>query len=209
MKNLIDPPAIVREAEDLKALASQINAQHAAVEGAVRKGLEHARHAGAALIRARKQCGSTQWLTWLGTNVQFGKSTAYRYIQLAENWQKLPTRGKNVSLRQALELIAKNEDGEPTILIEDDDGNAIEVTIDEATELAKEYLRKADETTQGAIAKCKELREIRDGRRWGEQGYPTWQEFCQLLEKEAGITQGEIDASIARIPMLESLLVDA
>jgi hypothetical protein len=51
------PAALVRPATDLAALAAEINAQHKAGEDATRRGLEHFRAAGKALLRAKAACG--------------------------------------------------------------------------------------------------------------------------------------------------------
>jgi ParB family chromosome partitioning protein len=48
-------------------------------------------------------CGHGDWLHWLKKHVKFSKSTAYNYIALAEQWDKLPTVG---NLRDALRLLA-------------------------------------------------------------------------------------------------------
>jgi hypothetical protein len=50
----------VRQADDLAELAGRINAEHEAGERATRKGLEHFRAAGEALLKAKKQCGQCQ-----------------------------------------------------------------------------------------------------------------------------------------------------
>jgi hypothetical protein len=78
------PPAIVRPAEDLAVLATQINASHEAGEGATRKGLEHFRAAGEALRKAKAACGHGKWLAWLKTNVRCSQQQASRYMRLAK-----------------------------------------------------------------------------------------------------------------------------
>src|SRR4051794_37177312 len=78
------PPAIVRPATDLAALAAEINSQHAAGEEASRKGLSHYRAAGKALLKAKAACSHGKWLTWLKQNVRFGQRQAYRYMELAK-----------------------------------------------------------------------------------------------------------------------------
>jgi hypothetical protein len=103
MQNLIDPPAIVRAAEDLAALASKANAEHEAGERLTRKGLGHYRAAGEALLKAKAQCGHGKWLDWLKANVKFSGRTARDYIRLAENWEKLAAAA---NLRGALRLLS-------------------------------------------------------------------------------------------------------
>jgi hypothetical protein len=84
MPDLFDPPAMVRPAEDLAALAARANAEHEAGERLTRKGLEHYRAAGEALRKAKAQCGHGKWLAWLKANVKFSQQQASRYMQLAK-----------------------------------------------------------------------------------------------------------------------------
>jgi hypothetical protein len=86
MRNLSDPPAMVRPANDLAALANQINAEREAAERAARQSIEHARVAGEALLEARQQCAqSRDWLLWLKQNVRFSKSTAHNYMSVVRS----------------------------------------------------------------------------------------------------------------------------
>jgi hypothetical protein len=79
-----DPPAVVRPAEDLGELAAAINREHEAGEACTRRGLEHYRRAGEALVKAKAQCGHGRWLPWLKANVRFSQQQASRYMQLAK-----------------------------------------------------------------------------------------------------------------------------
>jgi hypothetical protein len=83
-----NPPAIVRQVGDLKALAAEINRDHAAGEESTRRGLEHFRAVGEALLKAKKLVGHGQWLAWLKTNVHFSSRQAQRYMNMAEEWGK-------------------------------------------------------------------------------------------------------------------------
>jgi hypothetical protein len=112
VKDFVDPPAIVCPAEDLAALANQINAEHEAAEGAVRKSLEHARAAGDALLRARQKCKHGEWLPWLRANVRFSQQTAWGYTRIAREWGKLPTVG-NLTLREALSILGRDDEAVP------------------------------------------------------------------------------------------------
>jgi Protein of unknown function (DUF3102) len=108
MSDLFSPPAAVRPAEDLAALAGTINAEHEAGVAALHKGLAHFRSAGLALLRAKAQCGHGTWLPWLKANVRCSERTAQGYMRLAEGWDRLPTnpqRDADLSLRQALSLL--------------------------------------------------------------------------------------------------------
>jgi hypothetical protein len=101
---ILSPAAIVRPAEDLAAMAAEINAQHEAGEAATSRGLEHYRRAGEALVRAKQAVGRGRWLPWLRANVRFSQQTASCYMRLAEQWDdKLLAAG---NLRAALRLLA-------------------------------------------------------------------------------------------------------
>jgi protein gp37 len=81
----LDPPAIVRPAEDeLAALAQEINAEHEAGRKDMRQALLHYHTAGERLIRARAKCKHGEWLPWLKKNVKFSQPHASRYMQFAK-----------------------------------------------------------------------------------------------------------------------------
>jgi hypothetical protein len=101
---LLNPPAVVRPVDDLAALAAEINAAHVAGEGATRKGLEHFRQAGEALLRAKAACGGRKFKPWLEANVRFGRTTAYGYMRLAENWSICSTAEH---MREAMQLLVE------------------------------------------------------------------------------------------------------
>src|SRR5256885_15565240 len=103
----IDPPAMVRSAVDLAALAAQINAAHQAGEEATRRGILEFKKAGDALLKAKEACGHGQWLPWLKKHVKFSARTARRYMRLASAWQdKMATMA---NLTDALALLAKDD----------------------------------------------------------------------------------------------------
>lgn len=105
---LLPIPAIVCESEDLATLASRINAEHAAVERTARTSLEHARAAGEALAKAKKQVGHGNWMKWLKDNVRCSQPTAFRYIKISSGWNKLFTVN-NLSITDALRLLSIDE----------------------------------------------------------------------------------------------------
>src|SRR5689334_4363071 len=99
MKELITPPDVVRPAEDLAELARRINAAHEAGESATRKGLEHFRAGGEALLRAKQQCGHGGWLKWLRANVRITDRQARKYMRLAAEWERLKSEpGSDLTL---------------------------------------------------------------------------------------------------------------
>lgn len=105
-------PGITRPADSLAELAAAANSAHEAGEQAVRKGLEHFRVAGDALLKAKAACGHGKWLPWLQQNVKFSGRTARHYMQVAKDWGKLATVA-NLGLRDALRLLAAEDAGEP------------------------------------------------------------------------------------------------
>ena len=85
------PAAVVRPAEDLKALACLITNEIVAgemdmedAEEAARRGLDHYRRAGEALLKAKAFCPHGTWLRWLKENVAVSQQQASRYMQLAK-----------------------------------------------------------------------------------------------------------------------------
>jgi len=68
----------------LPVLAQRINREHAAGETSTRKGLDHFRAAGTALILAHEQVEHGGWLPWLETNCpEISERRAQRYMKLA------------------------------------------------------------------------------------------------------------------------------
>src|SRR4051794_951662 len=82
---IINPPAIIKPADDLQALAAEINAEHVAGDNAARRGLEHYRAAGEKLLQAKEKCNHGEWLAWVKANVKFSQEQARRYMRLAKS----------------------------------------------------------------------------------------------------------------------------
>jgi hypothetical protein len=109
--DLFTPPAIVRPAADLAALAREINTEHEAIESAAISALEHARRAGEKLLEARAKCPHGTWLSWLKTHVRFSRQSADGYMRVAKEFDKLPTVG-NLGLREALAILSTKPEPE-------------------------------------------------------------------------------------------------
>jgi hypothetical protein len=95
----------------LPDLATQINAEHAQVRSAFRTGLDHALACGKLLIRAKDSLPHGQWLPWLEEHCpDISERLAQRYMRVARDMPRIdtsnPTRVSDLSLRQALELLA-------------------------------------------------------------------------------------------------------
>jgi hypothetical protein len=84
--------------------------EHEAGEGASRKGLEHFRAAGEALIKAKKQCGHGKFGEWLKANVRCDHSQACRYMKLAREWSII---GAAPNMAAALRVLAEDADEPP------------------------------------------------------------------------------------------------
>ncbi len=116
MKDLLDNPAAVRSVDDLAALAQAINAAHHAGEESTRRGLEHFRAAGEALLKAKERCGHGNWLAWLKANVKFSRMNATRYMRVANEWSKC---NGALHLADALRLITDDADEEQELPADD------------------------------------------------------------------------------------------
>jgi hypothetical protein len=85
--DIANVPAVVRSI-DLRALAAEINAAHQAGEQATCQGLEHFKRAGEALLKAKAQCGHGKWLKWQKEHITLDRTTAWRYMRIASEWDK-------------------------------------------------------------------------------------------------------------------------
>ena len=78
----------------------------------MRRGVEHARHAGELLLAAKAQLSHGEWLPWLEANCQVSARSAQGYMRLARQWPTLAANAQRVAdfgdlpLRSALALLA-------------------------------------------------------------------------------------------------------
>jgi len=70
---IVDPPAMVRPAEDLGDLAAVANAGYHASEDAAQQCIEHYSAPGEALLKSMKLCGRGRCLTWLAAIQRFAE----------------------------------------------------------------------------------------------------------------------------------------
>jgi hypothetical protein len=80
----IHPPAIVKAAEDLPALARIANEENQAGEASDKERLDHYKKAGEALAKAKKQCGHGRWKQWVDDNIKFSYRMVMKYMQFAK-----------------------------------------------------------------------------------------------------------------------------
>jgi hypothetical protein len=91
LRDLTNPPAIVRQAEDqeLASLARDINEAHEARLTSFRTSLEQARRAGELLARAKARVGHGAWRRWLKSHCRFKERTAQNYMRVEKHWDEL------------------------------------------------------------------------------------------------------------------------
>lgn len=100
--------ANIVEVATLDELAQRINAAHAAFE---RSGtlIERAIEAGKLLLEAKGQLDSRSFSPWLRDNFHGSRATAYRYIMVAQNEERLcVSRVRQITLRSAVKLLTKD-----------------------------------------------------------------------------------------------------
>jgi Protein of unknown function (DUF3102) len=161
-----DPPAIVREADSLAQLASEINALHAAGEETSRKGLAHFRDAGKKLLAAKEKCGHGNWLAWLKTNVKVSERHAQNYMRLAksavtadldEQWKiiqgNVPDEDEEPQEESAEEVEDEDE-------AEDSDEDKEEEEPEAAPDPAAEFVGRIDKLCHALDAAKKEASQL-------------------------------------------------
>jgi hypothetical protein len=112
-RDLFTPPAEVRPALDLAALARRINAEHAAAGASFRAGLLHARAAGDLLLQAKAQVPHGEWLPWVADNLRCSERTAQAYMRVARRWEELEAKAQglaDLTLEGGLKLLAAPEE---------------------------------------------------------------------------------------------------
>jgi hypothetical protein len=108
---LIDPPAIVKSADDLATLAARIKDREAKAGQDL---LEHAHQQGLDYVLARRQAGPRKFAPWCRERTpDVGMRTIYRYLKIAENWDVIrATMTRITSVADALRLVDDQEGGE-------------------------------------------------------------------------------------------------
>jgi hypothetical protein len=88
MKDQLNPPAAVRQAEDLESLAKRINARE---KKSRKDAVQHARQQGEDLLAAKERCGHGEWMKWCRDNLSIKRTQINCYITFA----KLPAAGNS------------------------------------------------------------------------------------------------------------------
>jgi protein gp37 len=154
-RDLFNPPAVIRPAEDLEALAAEIRAEHEAVKGAGRASVEHARNAGERLARIQDHLKEKHgWIKWLKERAQLNRVTAANYLIIYQEWDKCKTV-LHLGVRGVLEYLRTGRTGEE----EEDEGE----------EQTPEYVTLAQWNEMGAGPRKQLLRRGGDAR-FNDQG---------------------------------------
>lgn len=113
----INPPAIVKEAVDLKTLAEIANSEHAEGEKKGKEAIEHYVKSGNALLAIKASIGHGGLGTWEAKNLKFNGRTAQRYRCLARKAKTTPAsdlpEAWNIILGHRDEQIEREEAQQP------------------------------------------------------------------------------------------------
>lgn len=94
---------------DVESLAIAANEAAAEVESSARKTVEHAERCGRILLTAKSKVPHGEWLSWLGANFDYSRTTASQYMQIA-NYKHACNLESATSVRDALRLISEHPD---------------------------------------------------------------------------------------------------
>jgi hypothetical protein len=92
-------------------IATAINAEHEAVQAAVKESVRHALECGKLLSEAKATVAHGGWNAWLVSNCRFSARTAQLYMKLAEHAASDPAKAQRVadlSLREAARQMSKH-----------------------------------------------------------------------------------------------------
>jgi hypothetical protein len=104
----------------LDELAATANRAHLLAVRSAQDVLDHSRRAGEALLAARSKCKHGEFLRWIHDHCQFGRSSAYSYMDIAKNWTNFKVPGAG-SLTAALAEVALTKVVKPSASDLDDD----------------------------------------------------------------------------------------
>jgi Protein of unknown function (DUF3102) len=100
----------VIETPQLVTLAEQINAEHRAFIGSLKKTAEHGIRAGELLTEAKSKCKHGQWLGWLGENFEGAPRTAQEYMRLHKHRDEIRAKyadSAHLSISGALKEVSE------------------------------------------------------------------------------------------------------
>jgi hypothetical protein len=102
-----------RNMATLENLASEINAEHRAFVGSLKKTAEHGIRAGELLSEAKSKCKHGEWLPWLQTNFEGAPRTAQDYMRLYNHRDEIRAKTRDsahLGISGALKEIAAPKD---------------------------------------------------------------------------------------------------
>ena len=91
----------------INALPAEIAAAHEAAQKAHKSAVAHAVQAGLLLLCAKDEVPHGEWLAWINDNCKFSARTATGYMRLALLPRRKRQRVADLSLRQALDVLAE------------------------------------------------------------------------------------------------------
>ena len=106
-----------REPAGPAGLAGEINAEHLAFVGSLKRTAEHGIRCGELLTQAKEQCPHGTWLDWLGNNFRGSARSAQVYMQMYKKRDEIRAKAQSsalLSISGALEEIsAPKEEEDP------------------------------------------------------------------------------------------------
>lgn len=88
-------------------VVEEINREHELFQKSMQTGLEHAIRCGELLIEAKGWTEWGDWNNWIEANCKFNRKTAFNYMKVASNVQRVGQMPMNTSLREALKLLSE------------------------------------------------------------------------------------------------------
>jgi len=128
-----------RNPKTLENLAAEINAEHHAFVGSLKKTAEHGIRAGELLSEAKSKCKHGQWLPWLEQNFDGAPRTAQTYMQLYNKRDELRAKTQSsahLSIGGALKEIA----APASLGASDDEPEKEELTDPQVVELVHAFM---------------------------------------------------------------------
>ncbi|HSS63925.1 MAG TPA: DUF3102 domain-containing protein [Gammaproteobacteria bacterium] len=93
----------------LRRLAADISAEHDAARAAAEKAAGHAIRCGELLLQAKEKVPHGQWLKWVDENCGLGTRMIQAYMRLAKYAHRRRLELYDLSVREALEVVAETE----------------------------------------------------------------------------------------------------
>ncbi len=184
-------------------LAREINAEHRAFIGTLRKTVEHGIRAGELLMEAKSQCEHGGWLPWLEANFDGAHRTAQEYMRLYNHRDEIRANTRDsahLSASGALRELAGPSGPEPFLEV-------LDYVRREQRRLikgAEEHLAFDNAKREEKAAKIVEEEERHPGRK-GKTLSPLEQHMEGALDAMAGAARATIMGSEAALKGLDAI----